>query len=152
LAASWPQVVESQGLLPQGRRGLASWVLGAVVLTACSAPDHSRVAGSEVRLTLAQDDGGNLAAVRRQDRPDVTLRVTLVGAPVGEELALACDWTDPSGQAARHNRYRTRAITSTLWPTHCHQLLGPDTAPGTWSVRMSLDDRQLALARFEVQP
>ena len=126
--------------------------LAALLAAGCGHPDYSQVSGDFVRLTLARDDGGNLGSVGRSTQPDVYLRVTLRQAPIGAELPLACDWSDPSGKAVRHNRYHTKPITDPVWPTHCHQLFGPDSATGTWTVDLLLQGHRIAQARFELLP
>ena len=76
-------------------------------------------------------------------------------------MSLECDWDSPQqppdGQnpedaqpAARHHRYETRTIDRPDWPTWWRQRFGADAASGRWSVRMSLDGRELAAASFEV--
>jgi hypothetical protein len=114
-------------------------------------PATASVTASSGRLTRDSDDGGHLAAVSRRERPEVWYRVTLAGAPVGAQLDLICDWSDPAGRVAHRNRYRTRVIDRPAWPTHARYRLGPGSPTGTWTVRLGLDGRVLHATSFEVR-
>jgi hypothetical protein len=113
-------------------------------------PALAAVTASGSRLTLEKDEG-NLKAVDRRKKPEVWFRVTLENAPVGKELALTCECVDPAGRVAQRNRYRTREITRTPWPTHARYRLGADAPPGKWTVRLLLDGRELRSQTFEVR-
>jgi hypothetical protein len=115
------------------------------------ASSTSAVTASSGRLTLEKDDGGNITAVSRRERPELWFRVTLAGAPVGSKLTLTCDWVDPTANLAHRNRYKTRAIDRPSWPTHARFRVGPGSPTGTWTVRLSLDGRVLRTTTFEVR-
>jgi hypothetical protein len=143
------------------RRGCL-WAVVAVLLLAVAGGlvwyyfDRKAAALAEVtapagRLTLAKDDGGNLKSVDRRDRPEMWFRVTLEDAPLGKELALTCEWVDSRGKVAQRNRYTTKTITRTTWPTHARCKLGADAPTGTWTVRLLLDGRELRSQTFEVR-
>jgi hypothetical protein len=108
------------------------------------------VNASAGRLTFEKDDGGNLAVIGRKGQPEVWYRVTLEDAPIGRELALTCEWVDPSGRVIHRNRYKTKEITRTPWPTHARYRLGPEAPLGTWRVRLLLDGRELRTLTFKV--
>ncbi len=111
----------------------------------------AQVRAQQDRMTLVQDDGGNLKTVAAQGNPELFYRVTLKDAPVGQTLSLSCSWTDPSGQVVKENHYQTRPIDTGIWQTHCRYQLGSAAAPGTWKVQMSLAGRNISDATFEVK-
>lgn len=111
----------------------------------------AKVSASQSRITLTQDNGGNLTTVDRQSNSRVYYRVTLQQAPVGRKLDLQCNWIDPSGQIARQNRYQTRNIDREVWPTRCRYQIGSASPAGTWKVEMYLGDRLLDSTTFEVR-
>jgi len=103
------------------------------------------------RITLAQDDGGNLNTVSSQANGEVFYRVTLSNAPVGEKLALSCKWSNPNGQIVRENRYQTKEINSPVWNTACRHNIGSAAPIGTWKVQAFVGDRLLSDATFDVK-
>ncbi len=110
-----------------------------------------RITAQQDRITLQQDDGGNLGTVVRQDNTELFYRVTLSDAPVGQQLSLSCHWSDPSGQIVRQNSYQTKKITTPVWNTFCRHTVGEDAATGPWTVEAFLGDRQLSEATFNVK-
>jgi hypothetical protein len=110
----------------------------------------TEVSAASGRLSLAQDDGGNLGTVDRQSRPEMWYRVSLNDAPIGKSLPLVCEWTDPAGKVVHRNRYSTRRIDRANWPTHARCRFGPDSTAGTWTVKLLLDGRVLHSLAFEV--
>ncbi|WP_017717889.1 hypothetical protein [Kamptonema formosum] len=135
--------------------GVTAALIGAIA-TATVFVQHrqqvlARVSTYESRIALDLERGENVSAVDRQSGPTVFYRVTLSEAPVGEKLSLSCDWTDPSGRVAHQNRYQTREIDRAVWPTYCYYQLGPNSAAGTWQVRMFLDGRTLTTSSFVVK-
>jgi hypothetical protein len=111
----------------------------------------SAVTATSGRLTLAQDDGGTLAEVNRQDKPEVWYRVNLTNVPLGKALSLDCEWIDPTGKIAHQNHYTTKEIKKEPWPTHARCQLRADSPPGTWTVKMSLAGRVLHSLTFVVK-
>lgn len=108
-----------------------------------------QVVSVQDRITLAQDAGA-LTVVDRQLGGELFYRVTLNEAPVGDRLALSCDWINPNGRIVRQNRYETQKITSPVWNTYCrHDLAAME--PGRWVVQMSLGGRVLDRAEFVVR-
>lgn len=103
------------------------------------------------RLTLAADDGGSLAVVERRGQPEIWYRVTLNNAPLGSELALDCEWVDPTGAVAKQNHYTTKKIDKPVWPTHARCQFGASSAVGTWTVKLSHQGRVLHSMTFEVK-
>ncbi|MEA5467709.1 hypothetical protein [Spirulina sp. 06S082] len=110
-----------------------------------------RVAVYQDRITLISDNKGNLERVRRQDNPEVFYRVTLEQSPLGQPLALQCNWYDPSGRIAHQNRYRTRAIATEVWNTYCRYQFSSLSSLGTWKVQMMLGDRILSDRTLKVE-
>lgn len=103
------------------------------------------------RVTLAQDNGGNLSTVSRQANGEVFYRVTLSNAPVGQKLSLSCSWIDPGGQVVHQNRYQTQEITTPVWNTVCRHTIGLAAPVGMWKVQVFLGDRLLSDADFAVE-
>jgi len=111
----------------------------------------ARVIAQNNRITLAQDDGGNLTKISRQADNQIFYRVTLKNAPVGQKLALSCNWVDPSGQIVHQNRYQTQEITTPIWNTSCRHNISSASPSGTWKVQAFLGERLLSDATFNVQ-
>lgn len=141
------------------RRWLTAGVTGVVALGLASwlwlgnrrQQQLAQVAAQGDRITLSQDDGGNLSQVTPQaSGSDLVYRITLADAPVGEQLALSCSWTDPDGQVVHQNQYRTKTITTAVWPTYCRYTIGPESPKGNWTVKAFVGDRQLSDATFTV--
>jgi hypothetical protein len=143
------------------RRGCGWVILVLVVLAAAGAliwyyfnqkdPALAAVTASAGRVTLEKDDPGGLDAVDRRKKPEVWFRVTLDEAPVGKKLELTCEWLDPAGKVVHRNRFRTREITRSPWPTHARFRIAAEAPVGTWKVRLLLDGRELRTQRFEVR-
>lgn len=141
------------------RRRLVAGVVGVVALGLASwlwlgnrqQQQLAQVVAQGDRITLSQDDGGNLSQVTPQaGGSELVYRITLADAPVGEQLALSCRWSDPSGQVVHQNQYRTQTITTPVWPTYCRYAVGPESPKGNWTVEAFLGDRQLSDATFTV--
>ncbi|WYM01030.1 MAG: DUF3859 domain-containing protein [Gloeotrichia echinulata CP02] len=155
------QVQRRQALEVQKKRNrtIAVGVLAAVVVviagTVFSIQQHNsvleRVSTQRNRITLTQDDGGDLRNISRQNNSEVFYRVTLKDAPLGEKLDLSCNWIDPSGQIVKENRYQTREIDKAIWDTHCRYIIGSASTPGKWKVRIFVQGRQLSETEFEVK-
>ena len=111
----------------------------------------SRVLAERDRITLAQDNGGNLTTISRQNSQELFYRVTLKDAPIGKKLTLACNWIDPNGQIVKQNRYQTQKIDRTVWDTHCRYTIGNASPTGNWQVKMFLDKREISNANFQVK-
>jgi hypothetical protein len=154
------QVQRQQALEQQQRRnrrlmgGAAAIILVAIGGTLWMMQQHqqklNRIVAQQARLTLTQDDGSDRRVISRQ-AADLYYRVTLKDAPVGEKLELTCDWIDPSNQVVQQKRYATQKITTPIWPTHCRYPLGTAAPTGTWKVRMSVGDRPISDATFDVK-
>ena len=83
-------------------------------MTARVMAQRDRVAALRDRITLNQDNGGNLNTVPRQNNGKIFYRITLSNAPVGQQLSLSCNWIDPSGEIVHQNRYQTKEITTPI--------------------------------------
>lgn len=107
-------------------------------------PDQSR-------LTFERyDRAHDFKVIDRQGYPTIYYQVKLQQTPVGRQLTLGCNWTNPLGQLAHQNRYQTRPIEKNVWNTRCHQL-DANSPPGTWRVEMFLGDRILSQSEFTVE-
>lgn len=155
------QVERRQALEVQQKRNrwigisIAAVLVGIIAIVTLSSQQkqqaYSRISPYQSRITLAQDNGSNLTGIDRQANPKVYYRVTLQDAPIGEKLSLSCDWIDPNGKIAHQNRYETRQIDKSIWPTFCYYQLGSAAAAGNWKVQMSLGNRILSSASFTVK-
>ena len=141
------------------RRQVALAAGGGVVLVAVAAAGlalgmrnaaRRAVAAAESHLTIGRD-GPELERVERGASPEIWFTVVLDRAPTGSRLTLECDWLAPDGTTARHNRWETRRIDRPAWPTHCRQGFDAGSPAGGWTVRMTLDGRELAARRFDVR-
>ena len=120
-------------------------------MTARVMAQRDRVAALRDRVTLNQDNGGNLNTVPRQNNGKIFYRITLSNAPVGQRLSLSCNWIDPSGEIVHQNRYQTKEITTPIWTTFCRHNLGSEMPVGTWKVEAFLGDHRLSDATFNVK-
>lgn len=130
---------------------IALLLLGVTVFTQSQQQLLTRVTAERDRITLVQDDGGDLSTVLRQTSGEVVYRVTLSDAPVGQKLSLSCNWMDPNGQIVHQNRYQTKEITTPVWNTICRHTIGSAAPVGRWEVQMLLGDRLLSDATFVVK-
>jgi hypothetical protein len=124
--------------------------IGVYILTRPKPPALDEVSAVSGRLTLKNDDKA-LKTVDRSASPEVWYRVELDNVPHGTKLALVCEWIGPDGKVLKRNRYQTRAIDATPWPTHARQSFGPSSPPGKWTVQLKLEERVLHSLTFEVR-
>jgi len=111
----------------------------------------AQVVGEQDRIALSKTGGDSLTQVNRQINPRIYYQVTLKNAPIGRQLSLQCDWTNPSGQIVHQGRYQTRTIDTPIWNTNCFYDLGSASPLGNWEVRMSLDGRAISTEPFTVK-
>jgi len=130
---------------------VALCVIGFIVFTQNQQQITARVTVIRDRVTLNQDNGGNLSTVPRQNSGEIFYRITLSDAPVGQQLSLSCNWIAPSGQIVHQNRYQTKEIAAPIWNTFCRYSLGSEMPVGTWKVEAFLGDRRLSDSTFEVK-
>jgi hypothetical protein len=130
---------------------IALSVIGFLVITQNQQQMTARVTALRDRVTLNQDNGGNLSNIPRQNGGEIFYRITLSDAPVGQRLSLSCNWIDPSGQIVHQNRYQTKEITTPIWNTFCRHQLGSEMPMGIWKVEAFLGDRRLSDATFNVK-
>ena len=158
------QLRRKEALEVQKRRN--RWILGGVVValvgaiatTAVYVQNQNRVenaianiSASNSLVTLTQNGGSSTNQIARQSNPRVYYRVTLQNVPIGEKLALTCDWIDPSGNIAHQSRYQTRQIDKSVWPTYCYHQLNSGSPAGTWKVQMLVGNQTLSSSRFDVK-
>jgi hypothetical protein len=110
-----------------------------------------RVTAQQSRISLPRDDGQNRQTITRQETSEIYYRVILKDVPLGDKLALSCDWVNPNNQTVKQNRYETQAITTKEWQTVCRYQIGTNAPTGTWKVKMFLGDRTLSDTSFEVK-
>ncbi|MCS6781620.1 MAG: hypothetical protein RMI89_03910 [Gloeomargarita sp. SKYBB_i_bin120] len=109
----------------------------------------ANVRSQAAQVTLAQRPEQPVQVVMRPS--EVVYRVTLVNAPVGQKLPMACDWVNPQGTVVHQNRYQTKQISTPLWNTRCRYRLSTADATGLWTVRMYVKDRLVSTTSFEVR-
>ncbi|MFM9266493.1 DUF3859 domain-containing protein [Tychonema sp. BBK16] len=112
---------------------------------------NAQVASTEDRISLSKKGGDSLSQVNRQINARVYYQVTLKNAPIGNQLALQCDWINPNAQIVHQNSYKTRTIETAVWNTNCFYDLGSAAQPGNWEVRMSVDGRAIGSEPFVVK-
>jgi hypothetical protein len=160
------QLGRRQALQQQQRRNrlifgsvVAALAIAIALTVFFSQQQNSVIAGisaQQDRITLAQDDGGNLQVVERQGDsklyyPELYYRVTLKDAPVGEKLNLSCNWNDPNGQLVKQNNFQTREVTTSVWNTYCRYTIGSTAPTGNWKVQMLLNGRPISDEVFQVK-
>lgn len=124
-------------------------VSGATAFLTYQQQTLSRIAAQSDQLVLQQDLGRPLRSVTRP--ANLMYQITLEQAPIGQTLALRCDWVDPAGRVVRQNRYTTKVITTDIWLTRCQHDLDTNDTPGRWTVKLFQGDRPLSDATFEVR-
>jgi hypothetical protein len=108
-----------------------------------------RVASTQLRLRTQTEPV--TAPLQRRDQPELELEARLTEVPRSATLSLSCTWRDPDGKTAHVNSWHTRVITHEPWPTHCRHRFQADDPSGTWTVVMTLDQRELGHAEFALQ-
>ncbi len=153
------QISRKEALAKQRQRTIGMAIAGAVVgcmivvgsllFLQNKSQTLSKVSASSDRLTLGTDQATDLRVVSKGS--ELTYRVTLNEAPVGEQLALNCDWRDPNGKIAHSNSFETKNITTPVWNTQCRYQL-PNNAPGgAWQVQIKTGERLIKQAPFDVK-
>lgn len=155
------QINRRQALEVQQRRNrwITSGVVAVLVILSASTiyfiqqhnSELSRVSAQQDRITLISNTGGDLKTIYRQTNPEIFYRVTLKDVPLGQKLALSCNWIDPSGQIVKQNSYQTREINKAVWDTQCRYTINPSAIVGNWKVQMLLEGRQISDETFEVK-
>ncbi len=153
------QISRQEALVKQRQRtirmAIAGAVFGSLLVIAPllwlqnKSQTISKVRASSDRITLTPDQGANLKVVNKGN--ELVYRVTLNDAPVGEKLALNCNWLDPAGQIAHSNRFETKNITTPVWNTQCRYQLPLDATNGAWQVQIKTGDRLIKQAPFDVK-
>ena len=153
------QISRKEALVQQRQRTIRMAIAGAVVgallvigsllFLQNKAQTISKITASSDRIALTPDQGENLKVVNKGN--NLAYLVTLQDAPVGEKLALNCNWLDPSGKVAHSNRFETKNITTPVWNTQCRYQLPLDASNGAWQVQIKTGDRLIKQAPFNVQ-
>ena len=136
--------------------GSAVAALLLIILLVAGSSVRSRRARANIsvveqgRVTRANDEGGSLGTVSRDDA-ELVYRVTLDRVPVGENLSMKCNWINPEGRVVKQNVWQTRTTDKSVWGTTCRHSLGTAAQPGAWSVEMLLEDRVVSRTDFRVE-
>lgn len=137
------------GVLVASLLALAMTGVGLMLFVQNKAQTISKISASSDRITLTPDQGENLKVANKGN--SLVYLVTLNEAPVGEKLALNCNWLDPAGKVAHSNRFETKNITTPVWNTQCRYQLPSNAASGSWQVQIKTGDRLIKQAPFDVQ-
>ncbi|AFY54083.1 hypothetical protein Riv7116_1523 [Rivularia sp. PCC 7116] len=106
---------------------------------------------SQSRIGFRRNDSANLKEVERQNTPELFYNVTLQNAPVGKQVELGCNWLKPNREIAHKNSWKTKAIATEVWNTHCRYKLKEGDAAGNWIVQMTLNDEAKISNQFFVK-
>ena len=128
--------------------GVLVLVIGAFGVVSGRSEKLARMSTADARLALGATPDAPLTEFQRRESLEIYYHVVLQDVPLGWRLDLSCEWTDPSGRVARHNRYQTKIVYKNTWPTHCRQHFGEAAAVGPWHVRMITEDRVLSESSF----
>jgi hypothetical protein len=128
---------------------LATTGVGLMLFVQNKAQTINKISASSDRITLTPDQSQNLKIVSKGN--ELSYLVTLSDAPVGEKLALNCNWLDPTGKVTHSNRFETKSITTPVWNTQCRYQLPLDAPNGAWQVQIKTGDRLIKQAPFDVQ-
>ena len=152
------QVQYREALAKQRRQRIGLSIAGVVLLllmivslwawSSTRSASFARITAEAGRVT--RTDGNALQTVA-PDGQDVFYRVTLRDVPLGEKLALSCDWIDPTGKVFHQSRWETRDTNKAVWETQCRCGLRTDAPKGTWKVEMKLGDRLIKASEFKVE-
>lgn len=137
----------NRGLAIAGVAALVITIVGIGTFSHNRASSIAKVTATQDRITLAQDGGENLQTVSRGSA--LTYRVTLNDAPVGDKLAITCNWLNPGGQVAHTNRFETKNITTAIWNTQCRYQIPMDAVTGAWKVQILVGDKLVEQAPFD---
>ncbi len=124
-------------------------VVGSLMFLQNKSQTLDKVSASSDLLTVGTDRSTDLRVVNKGN--ELTYLVTLNDAPVGEKLALNCDWRDPSGKTAHSNNFETKNITTPVWNTQCRYQLPGNAPSGSWQVQIKTGERLIKQAPFDVK-
>ncbi len=110
----------------------------------------ARIEAIQDSVTL-QDLAKPVAQFDRQKDAKILYRVTLKNAPINDQLMISCRWNDPTSQTVYQSRYQTQSIDRSPWTTFCNAPLTPQSQPGAWNVKMSVEERPISDRTFIVK-
>ncbi|MER3435043.1 MAG: DUF3859 domain-containing protein [Leptolyngbya sp. ERB_1_1] len=87
----------------------------------------------------------------RQKDSQIFYRVTLKNVPINDRLMIRCRWSDSTNQIVHQSRNQTQEITRSPWTTACSTPLTAQSQAGTWSVKMSVEERPISDQTFIVK-
>lgn len=155
------QVYRKQAMDNQRKRnrliigGVLAVVVGAIAATFFMQQQQQqaleRINVYDSRIGFRRNDSTNLEQIERQRTPEVFYNVTLKDVPIGEQVALGCNWVDPSREIAHQNSWKTKTISKEIWNTHCRYKFKESVPAGNWLVQMTLDDEVISSNKFVVK-
>jgi hypothetical protein len=131
--------------------GLGLTIATALIVFFAIPKPVTPLVASQDRITLAEDDGGNLTTINRQSNPEVVYRVRISNAPVGDRLSLSCNWIAPEGEVVHQNRYQTQTVTTPVWNTVCRYPINSADPVGQWQVQIEQNGRVFEQAELDVK-
>ncbi len=131
---------------------LAVFLVAAVAAMAWYAlREHQRrITVSEATFGRSTLDTAPVAVFRRGEDKEIVYHVQL-GAPLQEELSLSCVWTDPKGEVAHRNHWKTKEIDHVPWATHCRCPIDGKSPVGTWRVSLRHARDEVSAGSVEVK-
>lgn len=109
-----------------------------------------RIAAIQNIVTL-ESSAKPVKQIDRQKDQQVFYRVTLKNVPINERLRVRCQWRDSTGQLVHQSRQQTEEISRSPWVVTCNAPLTAPSQPGTWNVKMSVEERSLIDRSFIVK-
>jgi hypothetical protein len=131
--------------------GLACVVSGAGLAWHAHAKAEALASISVSQSTLTLHGVPVATSLTRVAAPELVFDVVLAEAPQGASLDLTCVWRAPDGAVRYENRWQTKPVDRSLWPTHCRRAFGTGDAVGAWSVTMREGGHDLATQRFSLE-
>jgi hypothetical protein len=134
-----------------GLSALTASLVGAAVLWSGRSQSRALDAVGVSSAQVERDDQPVAGPIGHDPSVRLSFEVVLEHPPEGAVLDLSCRWRDPAGSERYVNRWSTKPIEHDQWPTRCRHEFDARDARGTWSVSMSLGDRSLSSAHFELK-
>ncbi|GAP99423.1 hypothetical protein [Leptolyngbya sp. NIES-2104] len=160
LEAAIAQVHERRLLLQKRQRQkivLSTIAIMIAGLTTTIAVVYQKQQNRIARIAALQDIvtlESSAKPVKQFDRTkdqQVFYRVTLKNAPINTQVIVSCRWTDATGQIVHQSRYQTEPISRSPWVVACSAPLTPQSQPGTWTVKMNVEERSISDQSFAVK-
>lgn len=110
----------------------------------------ARIAAIQDIVTL-ESSAKPVTQFDRAKNQQMFYRVTLKDVPISAQVRVSCQWTDSTGQIVYQSRYQTEEINRSPWVVACSAPLTPQSQTGTWTVKMSVEERSISDQTFSVK-